>query len=183
MARIIGLLRASRGMVIRKQREKTSADFRKKRAFTARYLETVWPRSYWNTGPVRHAPRCCRPRLPPTDKDRPRKVQIAWDAKSDSDRSDKSEASQASRESQESPSVHSIQSAAQTAPSNELPWHQEWQRRYSCRCTDDMISKDQKRQAVYNKMQEIGSTKLVLAQLKGSSTYKFADVGDTSNLQ
>jgi hypothetical protein len=46
-----------------------------------------------------------------------------------------------------------------------------------------MISKDQKRQAVYNKMQEIGSTKLVLAQLKGSSTYKFADVGDTSNLQ
>ncbi|OLQ07971.1 hypothetical protein AK812_SmicGene8540 [Symbiodinium microadriaticum] len=46
-----------------------------------RYLETVWPRSYWNTGPVRFEPRCYRSSLPPrTGKSRrPARVRTAWE--------------------------------------------------------------------------------------------------------
>ena len=48
---------------------------------TKRYLETVWPRSYWNTGPVRFEPRCYRSSLPPrTGKSRrPARVRTAWE--------------------------------------------------------------------------------------------------------
>ena len=168
--------------------ERTQFKKNVRRAFTARYLETVWPRSYWNTGPVRHAraPRCSRPRLEPSnspklDKSR-RRVRIAWaDDRSTSESSQASEVSQTSQTSQVSQSQQSPDLPEIAIGPQELP------RRNShiYNSSEEMLRKDKKRQAVYSKMQDIGSLKLVLAQVPGSNmlaSYQFADAIGTSNL-
>eukprot|EP00438_Fugacium_kawagutii_P006121 Skav220129 [mRNA] locus=scaffold731:290006:296396:- [translate_table: standard] len=152
-----------------KQFGKTAGEpWRKKRAFTARYLESVWPRAYWNTGPVRHAPRACRPILPPTEKVRRRRVHRAWEEKSHQESSQ----SIKSKRSNSEASVTSLASTVPHDPEIAPTKHQELPRRYSYGniLSNDKLLMDKKRQEVYGKMEQIGSLRLVVAQVKGLET-------------
>mmetsp|Transcript_119722 Transcript_119722/g.284422 ORF Transcript_119722/g.284422 Transcript_119722/m.284422 type:complete len:173 (-) Transcript_119722:47-565(-) len=150
---------------------------------TKRYLETVWPRSYWNTGPVRFEPRCYRSSLPPrTGKSRrPARVRTAWE----DDMKPKSEAGAVSAR-VGAATVVPLETDTQSESSSSKDSQEEvplchtklpqWYSDIDC-CNDEiLLLKDKRRQEVYGKMEQLGSLKLIWAQTKGSESFRYADL-------
>ena len=161
----------------------------KKRAFTSRYLETVWPRSYWNTGPLSFpkpvtAPRCFGPPMSPKsgNKGRPRR---AWDANgrrtkslepgtlassSEQPKEPKEAEEPEEPEETEEPKEPELALFRDTMVHRVLP-----EPLYTHSSDKRFLVSDKKRQEVYFKMSQIGSLKLILAQVEVATGYKFED--------
>ena len=177
-------------------RKTDATTWSKKRAFTSRYLETVWPRSYWNTGPLSFpkpvtAPRCFGPPLSPkSGKGRPR---FAWDANGRRTKSlepgtlassseqpkepkvpkepkEPEEPGEPEPEEPEKPNEAELALLRDTMVHRVLP--EPLYTHSSDRC---FLVSDKKRQEVYLKMSQIGSLKLILAQVEVATGYKFED--------
>ncbi|CAK9050091.1 unnamed protein product [Durusdinium trenchii] len=174
---------------------KSTQAWRKKRAFTGRYLESVWPRSYWNRGPVsildynltssihsksvsnlplarftqkgsvRPASRSTR------EKRRETRKKVAWEHETVG-------GSQSSLEPSlpETPTVASEVAAPETRMASPF-WHAEIPP--MAELSAAKVLADQKRQQVYLKMGQIGSLKLILAQVEAGYGTDFKDFRHT----
>ena len=152
--------------------------WRKKRAFTQRYLETVWPRKYWSDGPQSFdGPRSfVHYKLPcgSLSPKAPRKAWATWAP--ESGRKSKSNLEKATAA---TPRVVPQAEKAEAPPEHDS---QMWLRKlpsvpsfHSCKantsCSEDMLMKDKRRQEVYGKMTQIGSFQLVLAQVEATGRF------------
>ncbi|CAJ1381589.1 unnamed protein product [Effrenium voratum] len=144
--------------------------WRKKPAFTKRYLDTVWPRSYWSGPRSRSRSAFCHYKPSQSASPTAGKPQ-AWAPE------------ERSKKAREKPTLVPQEKAEMRPGANMFLQEKRPSSFYAnLPSTEEMLMRDKRRQEVFMKMAQVGSLKLVMAQVEVTSGYQFADAKDFMKL-